>query len=151
MALLAALLAREVRALLGEVLENQALAEGVAWVVALGAPLIHYAGLIFTEAPAALLLVFAFRRARQARESGSASSLLLGPVLGFLPWLNVRYAPLAVLLAPYVSWQGVRARAAGGLLAPPGKGCLSRRGRHPFSIAIGEKECLSCWGRNPFP
>ncbi|HEY6554339.1 MAG TPA: hypothetical protein VI669_13360, partial [Vicinamibacteria bacterium] len=52
MALLAAFLAREIRELLRATLHDDAVAEGTAWVIALGPPLVHYAGLVFTEIPA---------------------------------------------------------------------------------------------------
>jgi hypothetical protein len=74
-------------------------AEGVAWIVALSPPLVHYAGLIFTEVPAALVVALALRHGR-----GSTTwrlALAVGSALALLPWLNVRYAILAVLLLAF--------------------------------------------------
>ena len=118
MALLAALLAREIRELLREAWDGDGIGEAVAWVVALGPPLIHYAGLLFTEAPAALLLALALRRARRARALRPPEALLVGLVLAFLPWLNVRFAPLALVVALYALWQGVRLRVALAVSGP---------------------------------
>ena len=53
MALLAALLVREVRGLVRDLTGEAGLAEGTAWLVGLSPPVIHFAGLIFTEIPAA--------------------------------------------------------------------------------------------------
>jgi hypothetical protein len=118
MALLAALLAREIRELLRATLHDDAVATGVAWVIALGPPLIHYAGLVFTEVPAALALAVALRQAPTARAWGAARALVVGSLLGFLPWLNVRYVLLAIVVGLYVLWQGLRARSAVCLVAP---------------------------------
>jgi hypothetical protein len=118
MAFLAALLAREVRELVREVWGDGAASEAVAWIVALGPPTIHYAGLIFTEAPAALLLTLAFRRARRSRGLRTREAALVGLALGFLPWLNVRYARLALVVAIYPLWQGVRVRVAFAVIGP---------------------------------
>jgi hypothetical protein len=115
MAVLAALLAREIRELVRDWSGSDGLAEGVGWAVALSPPLVHYAGLVFTEIPAALGVAFAMRRL--SRES-RASPWAVGAVVAFLPWLNVRYAPLAALLLAYGVWnrRGTRDRVA--LLAP---------------------------------
>src|SRR5438552_3470854 len=64
MALLAALLAREVRELAREWGCGDGPAEAAGWAVALSPPLIHYAGLVFTEVPAALAVAVALRRGR---------------------------------------------------------------------------------------
>jgi hypothetical protein len=55
MALLATLLAREVREWVSDLTGNLRLAEAAGWLAALSPPLIHYAGLVFTEVPAAAL------------------------------------------------------------------------------------------------
>ena len=54
MALLAALLAREIRELVRAACGTGPLAEPRRWIAALSPPLLHYAGLVFTEVPAAL-------------------------------------------------------------------------------------------------
>ncbi len=118
MALLAALLALEIRGLLREALGEGSLAEGVAWLVALSPPLVHYAGLIFTEVPAALAVAALLRRGRTAGETRPLAALGLGTAIGFLPWLNVRYAVLAVLLLAYALANLPRRRTAAALVAP---------------------------------
>ena len=95
-------------------LRDDALAAGTAWVIALGPPLVHYAGLVFTEVPAALILAVALRaggaqRRELERRSRSRSWALL---LAFLPWLNVRYVLLAVVVGLYALWRGPRAKPA---------------------------------------
>ena len=101
MALLTAWLAWEIRELLREAKGDSPLAEGLGWVLALGPPLIHYAGLVFTEVPAGLVVAAALRRGRDLRSASAWSCLALGAALAFLPWLNVRYAPLAAVLLAY--------------------------------------------------
>jgi hypothetical protein len=99
MALLSALLAREVRGLVREWLGEDGAADGVAWMVAFSPPLLHYAGLIFTEVPAALGVAFALRRARAA--SGRLGALAGGLAVAVLPWLNARYGIVAAILIAY--------------------------------------------------
>jgi hypothetical protein len=96
MALLVALLAHEIREGLRSAFGDGLLAEGGAWIAALSPPLLHYAGLVFTEVPAALLVAFALRRGK---------GLGVGVALALLPWLNVRYAALSVVLVLYGVWR----------------------------------------------
>ncbi len=117
MALLAALLAREIRELIRAVLRDDAVAAGAAWVVALGPPLIHYAGLVFTEVPAALVVAVTLRQAVRGRGWGVGRAVFVGLLLGFLPWLNVRYVLVAVVVGLYALWQGPEA---------PGRGLVDR-------------------------
>ena len=65
MALLATLLAREVREWVSDLTGNLRLAEAAGWLAALSPPLVHYAGLVFTEVPAALALSLGLRLARR--------------------------------------------------------------------------------------
>ncbi len=103
MALLAALLVRELRRLVRALTGDETLAEGTAWLVGLSPPIIHFAGLIFTEIPAALLLCAGLRAATFGRSSRSA--LLAAACASALPWLNVRYAILAVAVAGALAWR----------------------------------------------
>ena len=115
MALVAALLARETREMVRDWSASDDLADGVGWAVALSPPLLHYAGLVFTEIPAALGVAFALRRlSRESRGSAWA----VGAVLAFLPWLNVRYAVLLVLLLAYGVWIRRNPRDRLALVAP---------------------------------
>ena len=117
LALLAALVAREVREWVRELTGRDALAEAAGWVAALSPPLVHYAGLVFTEVPAALALSFGLRQARRP-ELRPWAALGIGLAAAALPWLNVRYAPLAVLVLAHALWRHPRARAGLALLAP---------------------------------
>jgi hypothetical protein len=101
MAAVAALVAREVRALARDWTGDAAVAQGVGWLVALSPPLIHYAGLVFTEVPAALILAWTVRRAAGLGEARPAALLGWGAALALLPWLNVRYGLLAGLVLLY--------------------------------------------------
>jgi hypothetical protein len=96
MAFLAALLVRELRRLVEEVTAQKPLAEGTAWLVALSPPIIHFAGLIFTEIPAALLLCVGLRTAVFGRSSRAL--LAAAGCAAALPWLNVRYTILALAM-----------------------------------------------------
>ena len=98
MALLSALLALAVRELIRTRWESDGLAEGVGWTVALSPPLVHYAGLVFTEVPAALAVALALQRRRRG---ATGPALAVGLALACLPWLNVRYAALAGILLVY--------------------------------------------------
>jgi hypothetical protein len=104
MALLTGLLAWQIRELLRVGSGSDRLAEGMGWVVALSPPLVHYPGLIFTEVPAALILATLLRQAQEARGWKVQTALGLGMLLAFLPWLNIRYAPLALILLAYGLW-----------------------------------------------
>jgi hypothetical protein len=101
MAILGALLVREIRRLVFAFTAREELAIGVAWAVALSPPLVHYAGLIFTEVPAAFLVAVGLRWARDARKLTLPAALAWGSALGLLPWLNVRYALVPVILVAY--------------------------------------------------
>jgi hypothetical protein len=117
MAALAAWLAREIRELIREWTGQDGLAEGVGWLVALSPPLIHYAGLVFTEVPAALLVALALRHGRRLA-SGRAAAVC-GMCVAALPWLNVRNAVIAAGLLAYALSRRAPARATAALLAAP--------------------------------
>jgi hypothetical protein len=101
MALLSALLVRELRSLVEAWLGEAGTANAVAWLVGLSPPLLHYAGLIFTEVPAALLLALALRLAHDPARLRGRRLVALAAAIAFLPWLNVRYAALSVLVLLY--------------------------------------------------
>jgi hypothetical protein len=116
MAVLLALLVDQLRGLAEAWLGEAAPATAVAWIVGLSPPLLHYAGLVFTEVPAALLLCVALRLGHAHARLRGARLLGLIAALGFLPWLNVRYAPLAAIALAY-ALAGARARLARACLA----------------------------------
>jgi hypothetical protein len=103
MALLAAFLIREVRGLVRELTADETLAEGTAWIVGLSPPIIHFAGLIFTEIPAALLLCIGLRTAVFGRPP--RASVVAALCVAALPWLNVRYAILSLAVFGALSWR----------------------------------------------
>ncbi len=103
MALLAALLVYELRRLVTDLTGDHGLAEGTAWLVGLSPPIIHFAGLIFTEIPAALLLCLGLRTAVFGRSAGAARMAAL--CAAALPWLNVRYAILSLAVVGALSWR----------------------------------------------
>jgi hypothetical protein len=113
MAFLAAFTAREIRLLV----RDWGGPAWVPWVVALSPPLVHYAGLVFTEVPAALGVALALRHGRTPR-TGAARLAWVGAVLAVLPWLNVRYVPLSLILAAYVLWGEPLGRRTLALLTP---------------------------------
>jgi hypothetical protein len=114
MAVLAALLAREIRLLIRDALGPEA-PEPLAWVLALSPPLAHYAGLVFTEVPAALATAFALRRGLDPRRPTARGAFLVGVVVAYLPWLNVRYAALALLLLSCLPARPLRVGLAAAL------------------------------------
>jgi hypothetical protein len=145
MALLAALLARELRLLFRDWLGARACAEGAAWLVALSPPLIHYAGLVFTEVPAALLAAVVLRRGR--RVSGARTALLCAAAVAFLPWLHVRYVALAVVLAAYLSLARPRRAVVAALLGAGAASALALMLHH--RALYGFLDPRGVWGRRP--
>jgi hypothetical protein len=118
MALVSALLAREVRQWVSELTAREDLADATAWVLVMSPPLLHYAGLVFTEVPAALAVAYGLRRGRSER-LGSLGALAVGVAAASLPWLNVRYAPLSVLVLAHALWQRRRVvERWAGLIVP---------------------------------
>ena len=103
LALLAALLAREIREWVRGLSGRDGLAEAAGWVFALSPPLLFYAGLVFTEVPAALAVAYGLRRGGKPG-LGLAGALTVGLAAAALPWLNVRYAPLAVIIILHAVW-----------------------------------------------
>src|SRR5262249_33334657 len=67
-----------------------------AWMAARSPPLVHYAGLVFPEVPAALIVAAGLRHARG--EASWRTAAAMGTAAALLPWLNVRYAVLTVAL-----------------------------------------------------
>jgi hypothetical protein len=117
MALVAALVAREAREWTRDLTGRDGLAEAVGWLAVLTPPLVHYAGLVFTEVPAALLLSLGLRLAQRSRVS-LPSGLAIGLAAAALPWLNVRYGLLAAIVVAHALWRHRDRRWVVSLLAP---------------------------------
>jgi hypothetical protein len=96
MAVLGVATAWQVRELVRETLADDGVAEAAGWIAGLTPPLLHFAGLVFTEVPAALALTVALRAALAPRSGARAWGA--GMLLATVPWLNVRYAILAVIV-----------------------------------------------------
>jgi hypothetical protein len=117
MALVAAFVAREVREWVRELSSREALAEAAGWLAVLTPPLVHYAGLVFTEIPAALALSLGLRFARR-NALGTRDALIIGCAAAAMAWLNVRYAPLGIVLIAHALWRHPRARTLVAVLVP---------------------------------
>ncbi|HEY7816831.1 MAG TPA: hypothetical protein VIG29_01330, partial [Vicinamibacteria bacterium] len=61
-------------------------------------PLFFYSFQIYPELPAALFLLFAFRKLVLDRDPTAASALAAGAALAFLPWLHQKYSVPAFVL-----------------------------------------------------
>ncbi|MBN2370123.1 MAG: hypothetical protein JXO72_06520 [Vicinamibacteria bacterium] len=118
MAFLAALLAWEIREMIRRHTSRPGLATGVGGLVALSPPLCHYAGLIFTEAPAALIVCWSMRSLRDTRGISLVRRIAVGCAIAFLPWLNVRYAVFVPILLLYGLSGELKIRSGAALAAP---------------------------------
>lgn len=147
MALLAALLVREVRELLRESSCSEGVAEGVAWLLALAPPLVHYVGLVFTEIPAALVIARTLRLARRNEGATTWGVLSWAVPLVFLPWLNVRYAPVTAILVLYALGARPPWRKAILIGAAAGASALAI-GVYHFTL-YGFFDPRLVWGRRP--
>lgn len=143
MALLAVWLAGEVRALLRAWIGEGA--DGAAWIVALSPPIVHYAGLVFTEIPAALIVAAALRRGRETATVRTAAAT--GAALAFLPWLNVRYAILMLVLLAFVLATRPAFRVALGWIAPAAVSAVALA-LHHYRL-YGFFDPRRVYGRNP--
>jgi hypothetical protein len=72
-------------------------------------PFMPYSYLIFPELPAAVLVIYAFRRIRLTNNNLLQTSLV-GYSIAFLPWLHYRFAPICLGLALYYIVQDRRHR-----------------------------------------
>jgi len=117
MACLGALAAIAIRALCRAAIDEEA-GDLAGWLVAFSPPLLHYAGLVFTEVPAALIAAWTLREGLREGPLSTRRALVVGLALAFLPWLNVRYAIVAGLIGLF--WLSARPalRVIAALVAP---------------------------------
>ncbi len=92
-------------------------------LVGLTLPVLPYAGTIWTEIPAATLVALGCWLALREERPGNGTLLGVGCLAAFLPWLHVRYIPLAGALLLWAGFRSGRFRsspwtAAGALLVP---------------------------------
>ncbi len=144
MAFLSALLAREVREWTAELTGREDVADAAGWLLVLSPPLLHYAGLVFTEVPAALAVAYCLRRARAASLDWRGA-LAIGIAVATLPWLNVRYAPLALLVLAHAVWCHRRAALA---LVTPLLASLTLLGSYHYTL-YGFWDPRRVYGRRP--
>jgi hypothetical protein len=110
MNLLGALLAVNVFLLASEASGSRPAAWLVWAALAFAAPLFTYAELIFPEAPAALLTVYAWRKLRAWDQANDAQKLLAVMCIALLPWLHARFLFVVAGLAFYLWANGWRAQ-----------------------------------------
>ena len=121
-----AALSAQIFLLAGEVTSRR-WAAVVAWAaVAFTSPLLLYSGQIYPEVPGALLVVWGLRAVLRATggaagEPSAGAALRLGLAVGLLPWLHLRYVPLAAVLgaAGVLALRGEWRRLTPWLVAPP--------------------------------
>jgi len=145
MAVLGVAAAWQVRELVRETLGDSGVADAVGWIAGVTPPLLHFAGLVFTEVPAALGLTVALRVALGPPSPARAWGA--GVLLASLPWLNVRYAILAgiVLLAAMV--RRPSPRVAAGWLIPMATSAAALAAYH--QVLYGFFDPRRVYGRRP--
>jgi DNA-binding beta-propeller fold protein YncE len=114
MCLVGALLATNIFLLAYETTGKRWVALAVWAPLAFSGPLMSYSYMIFSELPAGLATIYAFRRlALGWRANGAGRLLLVGAAIGYIPWLAVRCLPIAAGLGLYalVQWWRTFARA----------------------------------------
>ncbi len=95
--LLGALLVLEMYLCAGDV-AGRAAALVTAFTAALIVPLLFYTFQIYPELPAALLLLYAFRKLVLDSHPTAAGALAAGAALAALPWLHQKYSVVALVL-----------------------------------------------------
>ena len=114
MAALGALVATNVLLLAHEQTGRPGVALAVWATLGFSSPLMSYSFVIFTELPAGLLLIYAFRRLSLGwRANDPGRLLLVGLCIGYIPWLAWRCAPISLGLMLYAGLQWWRAGQPG--------------------------------------
>jgi hypothetical protein len=147
MALLAALLVHELRELLRDASASDAVAEGVAWLLALSPPLVQYVGLVFTEIPAALVIARTLRLARRPEGWTPWTTASWAVPLVLLPWFNARYAPVTAILLAYALLARPARRMGAMVVAAAGASAVALALYH-FAL-YGFFDPRLVWGRRP--
>jgi hypothetical protein len=147
MALVAALLVREVRELLRGAGASDGAAEGIAWLVALSPPLVQYVGLVFTEVPAALVIARALRLGGSRDDANPWRTISWTVPLVLLPWFNVRYAPVTAILVLYALASRPSRRVGTLVVAAAGVSAVALAAYH--YVLYGFFDPRLVWGRRP--
>ncbi len=104
--LLGALLAANIYLLVREAVSKRWIAVLTVLTFMLTLPIFPFVYLIFTELPAALLVIYAFRRIRLWQNTWWQTALLTLSIAS-LPWLHYRYIPLAGILTLFYFYMSV--------------------------------------------
>ncbi|MDQ3930345.1 MAG: hypothetical protein M3328_14530 [Chloroflexota bacterium] len=89
----------------------------LTWVAfAFTVPQLPYSYLIFPELPAALFVVYAFRRIRLWDNNGLQIAAT-GASIAFLPWLHYRFIPVSAALFIYFAYSALKRQTPHRLLA----------------------------------
>jgi hypothetical protein len=91
-----------------------------AAVFACSPPLAVYGSQLYPELPAALAVLAAVAALAVPGAPGGRATLVVGAAVVALPWLGVKYAPVAAALALVAGWRLLRAGRARRLLALAG-------------------------------
>ena len=97
-------------------LAGRAAAVLAAFAMALAVPVLFYTFQIYPELPAALLLLFAFRKLVLDPLPSSLGVLFASLGLGALPWLHQKYSVVAAVLALYAVSRFVRRQGRGWVI-----------------------------------
>ena len=104
--LLGALLATQVFLLTWELTHKRWISLAVWATLSFSNPQMSYSFLIFPELPAALLILYAFRRLRLGwTKNDLVRLLLIGLSIGYLPWLHTRFLAIVPGLIAYGVYQ----------------------------------------------
>ncbi|HEX8600266.1 MAG TPA: hypothetical protein VF952_17330 [Chloroflexia bacterium] len=88
----------------------------LTWVaLAFTVPQLPYSYLIFPELPAALFVVYAFRRIR-LWDNNLLQVAAIGTSMAFLPWLHYRFIPVSAALFLYIMYASIKRATPRGLL-----------------------------------
>ncbi len=120
--LLAALVVWTAERRLGVPLATAALATAA---LACSPPLAVYGSQVYPEVPAALAVLAAGAALTSAAPPGVRATLVVGVAVVALPWLGVKYAPVAAAIALVACWRLARAGRASRALALAGSLALA--------------------------
>jgi hypothetical protein len=95
---------------------GRAAALALAFAFALAVPILFYTFQIYPELPAALLLLFAFRKLVLDPFPSALGTLAAGFAIGALPWLHQKYSVVAAALALYGAHRFIHRKRPGWMV-----------------------------------